>query len=373
MPYSYPNDIPVTIQNIPAGAQKIWIEAFNAVLSETGNEDSARIAAWGRVKQEYKQESGKWVKKELKQIKENNMKKSVLIVNDTKDKGFFKALIPLNQKDGHIEILEKKAGDKTIKYLRGIATNTQVDKEDERMSKSFVDKIKQQILGLNVFVEHEHSIEKTVGYVDEVIDDGDNVIVDTALEDESENELVKKIVSKLKHGTKIGYSIGGRILKAKKVWDDFAKKTITEIEDGEIFELTLTALPAGVGTWTSPIKKSLKDLFDQPEIKKQLTEYESEEETTTENSDEGFVKKFTKALEEMVQANKLQDSMWDIFYSFRQAIYSILESDELNPTQKKEKIMALSNEFAVKVEQFASKIADLMSAIEEQIGVPVEN
>lgn len=192
MPYSYPNDIPVTIQNIPAGAQKIWIEAFNAVLSETGNEDSARIAAWGRVKQEYKQESGKWVKKELKQIKENNMKKSVLIVNDTKDKGFFKALIPLNQKDGHIEILEKKAGDKTIKYLRGIATNTQVDKEDERMSKSFVDKIKQQILGLNVFVEHEHSIEKTVGYVDEVIDDGDNVIVDTALEDESENELVKK-------------------------------------------------------------------------------------------------------------------------------------------------------------------------------------
>lgn len=292
-----------------------------------------------------------------------------MVVNNTKDKGFFKALIPLNQKDGHIEILEKKVGDKTVKFLRGVATNTQVDKEDERMSKSFVDKIKKQILGLNVFVEHEHSIDKTVGYVEEVIDDGDNVVVDTALESEDENPLVKSIVNKLKHGTKIGYSIGGRISKAKKVWDDFAKKTITEIEDGDIFELTLTALPAGVGTWTTPIRKSLKDLFDQQEIKDQLKD---NDESTTEISDEDFVKKFTKALDEMVQANELQNDMWDIFYSFRQAIYSILESTELNPTQKKEKIMALSNEFAVKVEQFASKIAELMTAIEEQLGVPLD-
>lgn len=303
------------------------------------------------------------------------MKKSILVVNDTKDKGFFKSFIQLNQKDGHIDILEKSIGGKTVKFLRGVATNTEVDKEDERMSKSFVSKIKQQILGLNVFVEHEHSIEKTVGYVDEVIDDGsDNVIVDTALEDADENPMVKSILNKIKHGTKIGYSVGGRISKAKKIWDDVKKKTITEIEDGDIFELTLTALPAGVETWTTPIKKSLKDLFDQPEIKKQLQEDESEnEDSTTENSDEDFVKKFTKALDEMVQANELQNSMWDIFYSFRQAIYSILETDELNPTQKKEKIMALSNEFAVKVEQFASKIADLMAAIEEQIGVPLEN
>ena len=292
-----------------------------------------------------------------------------MVVNNTKDKGFFKALIPLNQKDGHIEILEKKVGDKTVKFLRGVATNTQVDKEDERMSKSFVDKIKKQILGLNVFVEHEHSIDKTVGYVEEVIDDGDNVVVDTELESKDENPLLKSFVNKLKHGTKIGYSIGGRISKAKKVWDDFAKKTITEIEDGDIFELTLTALPAGVGTWTTPIRKSLKDLFDQQEIKDQLKD---NDESTTEISDEDFVKKFTKALDEMVQANELQNDMWDIFYSFRQAIYSILESTELNPTQKKEKIMALSNEFAVKVEQFASKIAELMTAIEEQLGVPLD-
>lgn len=303
------------------------------------------------------------------------MNKSVMVVNDTKDKGFFKSFIQLNQKDGHIDILEKSVGGKTVKFLRGVATNTEVDKEDERMSKSFVNKIKSQILGLNVFVEHEHSIEKTVGYVDEVIDDGsDNVIVDTALEDADENPMVKSILNKIKHGTKIGYSVGGRISKAKKIWDDVKKKTITEIEDGDIFELTLTALPAGVETWTTPIRKSLKDLFDQPEIKKQLQEDESENEnSTTEVSDEEFVKKFTKALDEMVQANNLQNDMWDIFYSFRQAIYSILETDELNPTQKKEKIMALSNEFAVKVEQFASKIADLMAAIEEQIGVPLEN
>lgn len=292
-----------------------------------------------------------------------------MFVNNTKDKGFFKALIPLNQKDGHTEILEKEISGRKIKYLRGIATNTQIDKEDERMSKAFVEKIKTSVLGLNVFAEHSHTIDKTVGFIDEVIDDGDNVIVDTALEDAEDNPLVKSIVNKIKHGTKIGYSIGGRILKAKKVWDDMAKKTITEIEDGEIFEVSLTAMPAGVGTWTSPIRKSLHDLLSEKEIQDQL----KDETTITEISTEEFVKKFTKTLDEMVQANKLKDGMWDIFHSFRQALYSIVESDELNPVQKKEKIMALSNEFAVKIEQYASEIADLTEAIETQMGVELES
>lgn len=300
------------------------------------------------------------------------MKSSIDIVNNTKDKGFFKALIPLNQKDGHTEIIEKElsAGVK-VKYLRGVATNTQIDKEDERMSKSFVDKIKATVQGLNVFAEHEHSIEKTVGYIDEVIDDGDNVIVDTALEDESNNPLVKSILNKIKHGTKIGYSIGGRITKASKYFDEQLKKTITQIEDGEIYEVSLTAMPAGVGTWTSPIRKSLSDLFSQPEIQEQLKN-EPTSAPTIDVSSPDFVKKLTKALDEMVQTNKIKDDMWDIFYAFRESLYSVVESSDLTPTQKKEKILGLANEFAMKVEEFATKIADLTNAIEQQLGIPAE-
>ena len=300
------------------------------------------------------------------------MNKSVAIINNTKDKGFFKALIPLNQKNGHTEIIEKELGGVKTKYLRGIATNTQIDKEDERMSKSFIDKIKSTVQGLNVFAEHEHSIEKTVGYIDEVIDDGDNVIVDTALEDEDNNSIVKSILNKIKHGTKIGYSIGGKITKATKYFDETLKKTITQIEDGEIYEVSLTAMPAGVGTWTVPIRKSLNDLFTQPEIQEQLKTKEQESDTTDDSNAEDIVKKFIKALDEMVQTNKIKDEMWDIFYAFRETLYSIIESTELTPVQKKEKILSISTEFAGKIEELASTIADLTATIEQQIGIPAE-
>lgn len=297
------------------------------------------------------------------------------IANNTKDKGFFKALIPLNQKNGHIEIFEKEISSGVkVKYLRGTATNTQIDKEDERMSKAFVDKIKSTVQGLNVFAEHEHSIEKTVGYIDEVIDDGDAVVVDTALENEDDNPLVKSILNKIKHGTKIGYSIGGRITKASKYFDEQLKKTITEIEDGEIYEVSLTAMPAGVDTWTVPIRKSLSDLFTQPEIQEQLKK-ETEPTSTTsdvDSVDDNLVKKFTKTLDEMVQTNKVKDEMWDIFYAFRETLYSIVESSDLTPTQKKEKILGVANEFAVKIEQLASEIAELTATIEEQLGIPAE-
>lgn len=279
----------------------------------------------------------------MKEIKE--MKKT--------DKGFFKTFIPLETNKGKIQIFEKDLGDGiSKKFLRGTATNTLVDKEDERMSKNFVDKIKQSALGLNVFSEHNHSIDKTVGFVEDVGGDYNNVVVDVALEDENENSIVKSILNKIKHGTKIGYSIGGRILKAKRTFDEDLKKWINEIEDGEIYEISLTAMPAGVGTWVEPIQKSLNEYvvdvdIDKDEIKKQVQ----------------------KALDEMLQENQIRDEMWDIFYAFRSAMYTVVESDQLTPEAKKSAIMNLATEFGTKVEEFSIKIVELTNAIEEQLGL----
>jgi len=281
----------------------------------------------------------------MKEIKE--MKKT--------DKGFFKTFIPLETNKGKIQIFEKDLGDGiSKKFLRGTATNTLVDKEDERMSKNFVDKIKQSALGLNVFSEHNHSIDKTVGFVEDVGGDYNNVVVDVALEDENENSIVKSILNKIKHGTKIGYSIGGRILKAKRTFDEDLKKWINEIEDGEIYEISLTAMPAGVGTWVEPIQKSLNDLVDKEDV----------------DIDKDEIKKqIQKALDEMLQENQIRDEMWDIFYAFRSAMYTVVESDQLTPEAKKSAIMNLATEFGTKVEEFSIKIVELTNAIEEQLGL----
>lgn len=286
------------------------------------------------------------------------------VTNTTKDKGIFKTYIPLNQKDGIVDVLEKKIGGdngSTVKYLRGTATNTGVDKEDERMSKSFVGKIKKNIVGLNVFWEHEHSIDKTLGFVDDVDGDDDNVVIDTALENEGDNELVKKILNKIKHGTKIGYSIGGKITKAKKFFDESLKKWITEIEDGEIFEVSLTAMPAADGTWAVPIQKSLHELMEQTEIKTQIDIIDAENES---NEDSECVKMITKSLNDMVEANKVSEQIWNLFYAFREALYKIVEEDELTPADKKAKIDQHSAEFSAAIETLSTKLVNYLDNIE---------
>jgi len=60
MPYTIDN-MPDYIKNIPEGAQKIFIEVFNATLKETGDEDKARQAGWGAVKNKYEKQGDTWV------------------------------------------------------------------------------------------------------------------------------------------------------------------------------------------------------------------------------------------------------------------------------------------------------------------------
>ena len=63
MPYTVENP-PATIKNLPKAAQRLWIEVFNQVYEETnGDDNQARIAAWGAVKRRYKKVGDKWVLK----------------------------------------------------------------------------------------------------------------------------------------------------------------------------------------------------------------------------------------------------------------------------------------------------------------------
>lgn len=65
MPFSLPDNIPDSIKNLPLGAKRIWIKVFNSVHAETEDEDTARIAAWGAVKNKYEKVNDKWRKKAM--------------------------------------------------------------------------------------------------------------------------------------------------------------------------------------------------------------------------------------------------------------------------------------------------------------------
>lgn len=81
MPYTLKNP-PDWLKNLPKGVQKLGIEVFNETLAKTKDEDKARKAAWGAIKNVYKKnKKGKWVKKEeasmkLKQFLEQLMQEA---------------------------------------------------------------------------------------------------------------------------------------------------------------------------------------------------------------------------------------------------------------------------------------------------------
>lgn len=61
MPYSL-NSSPEIIKDLPIGAKKIWIKAFNAAYSANNNESYCIKIAWTAIKQAgyKKDDSGKW-------------------------------------------------------------------------------------------------------------------------------------------------------------------------------------------------------------------------------------------------------------------------------------------------------------------------
>lgn len=66
MPYSYPDDIPEAIEKLPAGAQKIFVSAYNAAYEQyDGDEAKANATAWAAVKTKYEKVKDTWRKKAM--------------------------------------------------------------------------------------------------------------------------------------------------------------------------------------------------------------------------------------------------------------------------------------------------------------------
>lgn len=61
--YSMPDNIPDYIKDLPEGAQRIFVDVFNAALDRGDDEDTARQAGWGAVKNVYEQRGEEWARK----------------------------------------------------------------------------------------------------------------------------------------------------------------------------------------------------------------------------------------------------------------------------------------------------------------------
>lgn len=384
MPYNK-NNYPAQIKNLPAGARTIWINTFNAVYESSKSETKARQAAWNNVKNKYKKVNGKWIKKDFDnnfinnndgvkmKIKKSNTIEITSLADGATDGdiGLFKSFIPLIKQNDSF-VISKANDDSESKnfFFLGEASNTNVDKGDDRMSKNFIKSMKTQLIGLNVFAEHEHDIEKTLGYVSDVSGNENNVIVETALENPDENNLVEKILKKAAHGTKFFYSVLGRITKASKKMDSTLNKMVREIEDGEIYEVSITALPEGNVSFAQPIMKSFKNFMKSYETEDEINSDTADiEDDGNDDYDDNDI---VKALQEMVDSDEVKEQLYNLFYAFRSAIYDITHNEALKPSEKKEKIMSLAVEYSTQVETLSTELATLVEKINEDLGIATE-
>ena len=65
MPYASNDELPASVrQHLPAHAQDIFREAFNAAFDQYhGNEATAFRVAWAAVKKQFERVSGEWVRR----------------------------------------------------------------------------------------------------------------------------------------------------------------------------------------------------------------------------------------------------------------------------------------------------------------------
>jgi cation transport regulator ChaB len=321
MPYTI-DDPPDFLRELPSGAQRLFIAAFNSKYSENSNDEDSMKVGWSNVKRKYKKIGDKWVKKNLSVevddyiedgsklpddvlelpdrlpllwketfnksvcagipvimsrkkawkyikkyvflnkkngkwfLKRNDIPNNIVIdtgrikpmnpvvsfFKSSDSNAFFKMFVPI----GQVSKIEKT---KDGYLLEGVASSMVLDRQDDIMSEDFIKKMEINGVGLNVFIDHKTDSDHLIGSVIKTIDNNETLFLPVSkLEEPDDNPLVKKLLKRMADGIKFGYSIGGSISKAVKIWSDTLNKYVRYIIDGEIYELSVVPVPALPGS-----------------------------------------------------------------------------------------------------------------------------
>jgi len=160
--------------------------------------------------------------------------------------------------------LRKDAGD-----ITGIASTSSVDRDDERMSEKaladMIDGIKRE--GINLFGNHEHNWENTLGVVKDANLSGSQVLVKIGLDDPITNPKVPMLLNKLKRGIKLGLSVGGNVKSFKWEYDKAVGKKIKVLDSVEIYEVSVVGIPSNKDSFLT-IPQAIAKSARLPELKK---------------------------------------------------------------------------------------------------------
>ena len=126
--------------------------------------------------------------------------------------------------------------------ITGVVSTTSEDLYGDIVTREALESLSKQLVGLNVFLDHDYSYDKVIGVVKSSELSDDNLYATVAVTKDYQEDIKAKI----EFGVNLGFSIGG--------FADRDKNNTNLISDFNLIELSLTPLPANwdsYGTVTS--------------------------------------------------------------------------------------------------------------------------
>lgn len=205
--------------------------------------------------------------------------------------------------------IQLKADNSGQFYLEGYACTTDLDRQDEVILRTALEKALEDVKqNRTVFYEHK-STEYPIGKIvdTKIVDEGDSSKLYVKVYISKTAEIVRTLIEE---GILNKFSIGGKVLKYKKA--SLGGKEITEIQDMELYEVSVVGLPANVKAEAIgyEVKKSLE--LNKEEIvdktSEQLQKEKEEKEAELAKSLEAQKKKEEeeKAAEELKKTEELK-------------------------------------------------------------------
>ena len=176
--------------------------------------------------------------------------------------------------------IQLKADNSGQFYLEGYACTTDLDRQDEVILRTALEKALEDVKqNRTVFYEHK-STEYPIGKIvdTKIVDEGDSSKLYVKVYISKTAEIVRTLIEE---GILNKFSIGGKVLKYKKA--SMGGKEITEIQDMELYEVSVVGLPANVKAEAIgyEVKKSLdlnSEKKEEVKLEKSVEEKAKEEE-----------------------------------------------------------------------------------------------
>jgi len=150
----------------------------------------------------------------------------------------FKVYCSTNFKELNKSLVENAFAEDGALYIEGIASTTSIDEDGDYMTKSCLDDMKRQAVGLSVLKEHGRTLDDILGRVTQIIDSNeDNFKIKFKVLPRYEYYILEL----LENDINLGLSIGA---KATDYEPNDASEYGWKINKAKLYEISLVPLPA---------------------------------------------------------------------------------------------------------------------------------